>query len=80
LKALKGTEKETVQFKRWLECLKTSGAKSVEDLYKKIHAEIRKNPDHQKRAAKASPKREHVKFYRKRLNAQQKRENARKKI
>ena len=80
LKALKGTEKETVQFKRWLDCLKTSGAKSVEDLYKKIHAEIRKNPDHQKRAAKANPKREHTKYHKKRLNAQQKRENVRKRI
>jgi large subunit ribosomal protein L5e len=69
LKALKGTEKETVQFKRWLECLNTSGAKSVEDLYKKIHAEIRKNPDHQKKAAKANSKREHTKFHKKRLNA-----------
>ena len=80
LKALKGTEKETVQFKRWLECLKTSGAKSVEDLYKNIHAEIRKNPDHQKRAAKANPKREHTKYHKKRLNAQQRRENVRKRI
>jgi len=80
LKALKGTEKETVQFKRWLECLNTSGAKSVEDLYKKIHAEIRNNPDHQKRAAKANPNRNHTKFHKKRLNAQKRRENVRKRI
>ena len=57
LKKLKGTEKETVQFKRWLDCLKATGAKSIEDLYKKVHAEIRKNPDHVKRAAKKDPKR-----------------------
>ena len=80
LKALKGTEKENVQFKRWLECLKTSGAKSVEDLYKKIHAEIRKNPDHVKRTAKANPKRDHTKFSKKRLNAKQRKDNIRKRI
>lgn len=33
------------QFKAWKECLKTSKAKTIPDLYEKIHAEIRKNPD-----------------------------------
>ncbi len=80
LKHLKGTERETVQFKRWLDCLKTSGAKSVEELYKKVQAEIRKNPDHVKRAAKQNPKREHTKFHKKRLNAKQRSENVRKRI
>jgi large subunit ribosomal protein L5e len=80
LKKLKGTEKENTQFKNWLSTLKTSGAKSVEELYKRIHAEIRKNPDHVKREAKKNPKREHQKLHTKRLNAAQKRENIRKRI
>ena len=80
LKHLKGTEKETVQFKRWLDCLKTSGAKSVEELYKKIQAEIRKNPDHVKRGVKQNPKRDHTKLQKKRLNAKQRNENVRKRI
>ena len=67
MKNLKGTEKETVQFKRWLDCLKTSGSKSVEELYKKVHAEIRKNPDHVKKAAKQNPKRDHSKHSCKKL-------------
>lgn len=32
------------QFKQWQACLKKAGVKTVEELYKKIHAEIRKNP------------------------------------
>ncbi|MCQ2817329.1 MAG: hypothetical protein MJ252_08705 [archaeon] len=32
------------QFSQWKECLKKAGVKKVEDLYKKIHSEIRKNP------------------------------------
>ena len=81
LNALKGTEKETLQFRRWVECLKTSGAKSIQDLYKKIHEEIRKNPDHVKREAKKDPKREHAKkFHKKRLTNKQKREHVRKRI
>jgi large subunit ribosomal protein L5e len=32
--------------------LKTAGVKSVEELYKKIHAEILKNSDRVKKAAK----------------------------
>lgn len=80
LKALKGTERENVQFKRWLDCLKASGAKSIADLYKKVHEEIRKNPDHVKRDAKKDPKREHTKFHKKRLTGKQKKDNVRKKI
>jgi large subunit ribosomal protein L5e len=33
------------QFRVWEECLKANKAAKLEDLYKKIHAEIRKNPD-----------------------------------
>ena len=57
MKKLKGTEKESLQFPRWLDCLKKTGSKSVADLYKKIHSEIRKNPDNVKREAKKDPKR-----------------------
>jgi large subunit ribosomal protein L5e len=37
LKKLKGTERENVQFRLWLECLKNTGSKSVQDIYTKIH-------------------------------------------
>lgn len=77
---LKGTDKQSVQFKRWLECLKTSGSKSVEELYKKIHAEIRKSPDHVKKAVKAAPKREHKKHSHKKLTNKQRKDNVRKRI
>jgi len=40
------------QFAKWDECLKKTGAKSVEALYTKIHAEIRKNPEHVKKTPK----------------------------
>jgi len=80
LKQLKGTERENVQFRLWNECLKKTGAKSVSDLYTKIHAEIRKNPDFVKRAVKASPKREHVKFHKKALTNAQRKANVKAKI
>lgn len=38
MKKLKGTEKESVQFKKWNECLQKSAAGSVEKLFTKIHA------------------------------------------
>jgi large subunit ribosomal protein L5e len=69
-----------VQFRRWLETLQKSGAKSVEELYKKVHEEIRKNPDHVRREAKKDPKREHKKFTKKRLTIKQRKDNIRKKI
>jgi len=77
---LKGTDKQSVQFKRWLECLKTAGAKSVEELYKKIHAEIRKSPEHVKKTVKAAPKREHKKHSHKKLSLKQRKDNVRKRI
>lgn len=40
------------QFGNWLECLKKNGATKVEEIYKKIHAEIRKNSDRVKRGVK----------------------------
>jgi large subunit ribosomal protein L5e len=59
------------QFSKWEACLTKAKAANCETLYKKVHAEIRKNPDHVKRAAKANPKRDHTKFSKKRLNAKQ---------
>jgi len=41
----KSPEKFKLQFKLWDECLKTNKVTKLEDLYKKVHAEIRKNPD-----------------------------------
>lgn len=32
------------QFQKWKDCLKKAGVKTVEDLYKKVHAAIRKDP------------------------------------
>ena len=40
------------QFNNWKACLKTCGVKTIEDLYKKIHTEIRKNPAAIKRTVK----------------------------
>jgi hypothetical protein len=80
MKTLKGTERENVQFRLWNECLKKSGAKSVEALYTKVHAEIRKSPLFTKKAAKASPKREHIKFHKKALTNAQRKANIKAKI
>jgi len=81
LKKLKGTERESVQFRRWLECLQKTGSKSVEALYQKVHAEIRKAPEFVKRAAKKDPKREHTKKFRQvRLTGKQRQENVTKRI
>lgn len=80
MKQLKGTERENVQFRLWNECLNKSGAKSVADLYTRIHTEIRKNPDFVARGAKANPKREHVKHHRKALTNAQRKANIKSKI
>lgn len=80
LKSLKGTEKESLQFRKWVECLKATGSKSIQDLYKKIHDEIRKNPDRVSKGVKQNPKREHSKLYRKKLNNKQRKDNVRIKI
>ncbi|CAD8069000.1 unnamed protein product [Paramecium sonneborni] len=75
-----GRSKFDVQFHNWEQTLKTAGVKSVQELFKKIHDEIRKSSDRVKRAAKQNPKRDHTKFRAKRLNAKQRRANALKKI
>lgn len=80
MKHLKGTEKESLQFKLWNECLAKSGCKSVEKLYEKLHAEIRKAPEHTKKPEHKSPKRDHKKFHRSKLTNAQRKENVKTKI
>jgi len=41
----KDEKRYTKQFSNWDTCLKNSQAKKLEDLYKRIHADIRKTPD-----------------------------------
>ena len=45
-----------------------------------MHAEIRKNPEHVKRAVKKDPKRLHKKHVNKKLTNKQRKDNIRKKI
>ncbi|MCL4122108.1 UNVERIFIED_CONTAM: hypothetical protein GTU68_005125 [Idotea baltica] len=80
MKSIKGTEKETLQFRKWNECLKSSGSASVEKLFQKIHDEIRKSPDHTKKAVKTNPKRDHSKYSKSKISRKQKKANAKKKI
>ena len=80
MKKLKGSERESLQFSLWNECLKKSGAGSVEKLYQKIHNEIRKNPAYTKKAAKEKPKRDHTKYHKKRLTNAQRKQNVKRKI
>lgn len=47
-----GRVKNNQQFAVWRECLKKAGVKTTEELYKKIHAEIRKNPAAPKKSDK----------------------------
>jgi large subunit ribosomal protein L5e len=55
----KKKDKQDYQFSQWKKCLKDSGCKDIESLYKKVHAEIRKNPD------RAEKKKEELKYRRK---------------
>lgn len=65
----KNGDRYKLQFSKWDETLKKSGAGTVEKLYTKIHAEIRKNPDRKTRPEKKNFKRDHKKFRSTRLNA-----------
>jgi len=47
-----GAEDYKKQFAKWDECLQKSGCASVEALYTKVHAAIRKDPAHTKKAKK----------------------------
>jgi large subunit ribosomal protein L5e len=68
------------QFRVWEETLKSSGAKSIEDLFTKIHAEIRKNPTKVKKEAKKAPKRDFAKKRQIRLTNDQRKKNVEKKF
>lgn len=48
-------DKFKLQFGEWTDALKTANVKSFEDLYKKVHASIRKNPDRVKKARQHKP-------------------------
>jgi len=50
------------QFSHWDKCLKSNKVKTVEDIYKKVHASIAKDPSFAKKKAMAAPKREHTKY------------------
>ena len=65
------------QFSQWDKVLKKAGVNSVEKLYEKAHAEIRKNPDHKKKEVK-NPKRVCKKISK--LTLKQKKENVATKI
>ena len=69
-------QKLTLQFSKWNEALTKAGVKSVSDLYLKIHDEIRKNPVFTKKAAKANPKREHSKYFNRKITNEQRKKNA----
>lgn len=80
MKALKGTERATLQFSRWQKTLEAAKVASVEKLYERIHAEIRKSPAFVKKEAKANATRDHKKFKQPRLTGAQRRENVKKRI
>lgn len=73
MKELKEESKEDYekQFSKWGKCLTAAKAKTVEELYKKAHVGIRKNPVLVKKAEKKNPDRKHSKFAPKRQNAAQ---------
>lgn len=48
------------QFSRWDKCLKDAKLDSLEELYKKIHDEIRKNPDRVTEKKNTKPVRKHL--------------------
>jgi len=48
----KKSDKQDYQFKKWKECLSEAKVKTIEELYKKVHAEIRKNPEKPKKEEK----------------------------
>lgn len=80
MKKIKGSDKANLQFSQWNKTLKDSGAASVEKLYEKIHAEIRKAPVFTKKAAKTNPNRDQKKFKKPRLTGAQRHENVKKRI
>ena len=75
MKALKDDSNDEYvrKFSKWDECLKKNGVAKVEDLYKKIHDQVRKNPDQVNSKKRDKPNRTHAKFRVKRLNCAEKR-------
>ncbi|CAM5999666.1 unnamed protein product [Sphagnum balticum] len=69
-----------LQFSGWQKTLAAAGAASVEQLFTKIHAEIRNNPDLNKREKKTNPKRDFTKKIQRRLNNEQRKKNIQTKI
>lgn len=61
MKILKESSNEDYleRFSKWDACLKKNGAKSVEELYKKIHEAVKKNSDFKKKVTKEKPNRKH---------------------
>jgi len=68
------------QFSKWDAALKEAKVDSIEKLFTKVHAEIRKNPERVKKAKKEKPNRKHAEKRQKRLNAAQRKENVQKKF
>jgi len=60
--------------------LKKNKVDSVEKLMTKIHDEIKKNPDFTNKKPMQNPKRDHKKFFPKKLTAAQKKVNVAKKF
>lgn len=54
----------TRQFSKWDKCLKDAKVKTVEELYKKIFAEVRKNPDRPEGKKRVDKKKQQKKFAR----------------
>lgn len=76
-----GTEAYQKQFSKWDKALKDAKVDSVEKLFTKVHAEIRKNPERVKSTKKNDkPKREHKKFYPTKLTPAQRKENVKTKF
>lgn len=59
---MKSEDKEKFKrhFSNWTKCLDKAKVKTCEDLYKKVHAAIRANPDRQKKAGNKKPTRKVV--------------------
>lgn len=76
-----GTEAYQKQFSKWDKALKDAKVDSVEKLFTKVHAEIRKNPDRVKSTKKNDkPKRDHKKFYPTKLTPAQRKENVKRRF
>jgi len=60
--------------------LKANKIDTVEKLYTKIHADIKKNPERVKKAVNQKPKRDHAKYKLKKLNAVERKKKVAKKF